>query len=96
MEKGAQVLKDKLKKGKLKEREIHRQQLHKMKVRFPTHTTNMYIHSTQCCSHVLRILTQFHITVTYFLHVKSNNFNLFASKLPKAALYQEIRVRLEF
>jgi hypothetical protein len=55
-----------------------------------------YIHSTQCCSHVFRLLTQVHVTVTYFLHFRSNNVNYFASKLPKAALSQEIRARLEF
>jgi hypothetical protein len=55
-----------------------------------------YIHSTQCCSHVFRLLTQVHVTITYFLHFRSNDFNYFASKLPKVALSQEIRARLEF
>jgi len=36
------TLKDKMKKVKQKEREIRRRELWNMKVRFPTHTTNVY------------------------------------------------------
>ena len=36
------TLKDKVKKNKQKEREIHRKKLQNTKVRFPTHTTNVY------------------------------------------------------
>ena len=36
------TLKDKVKKDKQKEREIRRRQLQNAKVRFPTHTTNVY------------------------------------------------------
>jgi len=67
MEKDVKALKEKMKKDKIKEREIHRRKLQNTKVRFPTHATKcvpLYINSTQSCSHVLRLLTQFHITIT--------------------------------
>ena len=38
-------LKDKMKKDTKKERALHRRQLQNVKVRFPTHATNVY-HST--------------------------------------------------
>ena len=80
-------LKEKMKKGIQKERARHRREMRNMKVRFPTHTKCVAIlsHSTHCCSHVLRLLTQFHITITYFLHFRSNNFNYFVVK-PKKIL----------
>jgi len=36
------TLKDKMKEDRKKEKEIHRKQLQNTKVRFPTHTTNVY------------------------------------------------------
>ena len=51
----------------------------------------LYIHSTQCFSHVPRLLTQVHIIINYFLQFRSNNFNSFTSKLPKNASSQEVR-----
>jgi hypothetical protein len=92
-------LKGKMRNELDKERKRHRTEIQNMKVRFPTHTIKcvpLYIHSTKCSSHDLRLLTQVHITITYFLNFRSNNFNYFASKLPKAASSQEIREILEF
>jgi len=91
-------MKKELKAKMKKDLEKQRIEMQNWKVRFPTHTkcVPLYIHSTQCCSHVLRLLTQFHITITYFLDFRSKNFNCFASKLPKSALRQEVSVRLEF
>ena len=87
MEKDVEEIKDTLKKDLEKEKRKHRNEMRNMKVRFPTHTkcVPIYIHSTQCCSHVLRLLTQFHITITYFLHFRSNHFNYFVVK-PKKIL----------
>jgi hypothetical protein len=101
MEKDVKALKDKMKRDLQKERERRRRELQNSKVRFPKHIIHvvcvpLFSHSTQCCSHVLRLLTQVHITINYILHFRSNNFNYFASKFPKAALSQEIRARLEF
>ena len=91
-------LKERMKKNNQKEREIRKRELRNAKVRFPKHTKciPIYSHSAHCCSHDLRIRTPFHITTTYFLHFMSNSFNSLASKLPKFALSQEVRVRLEF
>jgi len=79
------TLKEKMKKNKQKETEIRRRELRNAKVRFPTHKkcVPIYSHSAHCCSHILRLLSQFHITTTYFLHFRSNSSNSFAAKLPK-------------
>jgi len=45
MEKSVKTLKEKMKKEKQKERKIQRRELQNTKVRFPTHTANVY-HST--------------------------------------------------
>jgi len=42
MEKEIKALKDKMKRDKKKEKEIHKRNLQNTKVRFPTHTTNVY------------------------------------------------------
>jgi len=70
MDNDVKTLKDKMKKDLQKEREKHRREMQNAKVRFPTPTkcVPIYIHSTQCFSHVLRLLTQVHITIIYFLH----------------------------
>jgi len=42
MEKDVKALKEKMKKDLQKKREMHRAELQNTKVRFPTHTTNVY------------------------------------------------------
>ena len=66
--------------------EMHCHHTHVQSARNILKCAPLYIYSTQCCSHVPRLPTQVHITITYFLHFRSNNFNYFASKLPKATL----------
>jgi hypothetical protein len=45
MEKELKAVEDKMKKALQKQREIHTREMQNVKVRFPTHTTNVY-HST--------------------------------------------------
>jgi hypothetical protein len=99
MEKSVKGLKLQMRRDKKELRETHMRELQNVKVRFPTHAIKrvpLYIHSTQCCFHVPRLLTQVNNTIIYFLHFRSNNFNCLASELPKAASSHEIKVRLEF
>jgi hypothetical protein len=101
MEKEMKELKLNMKKNLPKERAQNKRELEKFKVKFPTHTTRVY-HSTRTFIQPSAVLMssdslpKFTSLLTYFLHFRSNNFNYFASKLPKAALSQEIRARLEF
>jgi hypothetical protein len=99
MEKSVKGLKLQMRKDKKELRETLRRELQIVKVRIPKHAIKcvpLYIHSTQCRSHVPRLLTQVNNIIIYFLHFRSNNFNYLASKLPKAASIHEIRARLEF
>jgi len=89
LEKDAKKFREKMRKELQEERKKHRTEMQNMKVRFPTHTIKcvpLYIHSTQCSSRDLCLLTPVHITITSFLNFRSNDFNYFASKFPKAAL----------
>jgi len=89
LEKTAKNLKEKMRKELEKERKRHRTEIQNMEVRFPTHTIKcvpLYILSTQCSSRDLRLLSPVHITITSFLNFRSNDFNYFTSKFPKAAL----------
>jgi len=89
LEKDVKKFKEQMRKDLQEERKRHREEVQNMKVRFPTYTIKcvpLYIHSTQCSSHDLRLLTPVHITINSFLNFRSNNFNYFASKFPKAAL----------
>ncbi len=91
-------LKLKMRKELQEERNKHRTELQNMKVRFPTHITNVcsstFTHpSALSFPHTTYTV---HITITYFLHFWSISFIYFASKITKAALSQEIRARLEF
>jgi hypothetical protein len=94
LEKEVKGLKHKLKKDLRTASDKNKGDLQKMKASFPTYAIKcvpLYIHSTQCCSHVP---SSNHYN--YFLHFRSNNFNYFASKLTKASSGQEIRARLDF
>jgi len=85
LEKDVKGLKEKLKKDIKAVRDRNKRDLQNMKVSFPTYTIKcvpLYIHSSQCCSHVP---SSHHYN--YFLHFRSNDFNYFASKLPKGLKY---------
>ena len=91
-------LKLKMRKELQEERNKHRTELQNMKVRFPRTSQMCAIPHSHIPApfHVLTLRTQVHITINYFLQFRSNSFIYFASKIPKAALSQEIRARLEF
>ena len=71
MEKDVESMKLKMRDDLEKQRALQREELLNLKVKFPTHTTRVY-HSTRTFiqpSAVLmssRLLTQVHVTITYF------------------------------